>query len=601
MSKVIEVKGITKLKDCLLRSEYLFPDICENDRTPSWDGFIEVYKNIEINKKKSDLLARVPVQVKSEMNTDISSDQISYNVKKSDLKNYLHDGGVVFFIVRMCDDDNFKIYYETLNTLKLKRQIKSMKNRKSINIIFHTFPKENIEKFTDIFFNFAHDMNKQAVDNCLSLNDLNKEHPKGFDSFTVHYHGIQHKHPIDYFLENEVTVYANHSELDISIPIDIVKINEFSQNFYSPILINNTEYYSNYRLSYTTEGTKIILGNSVSFLYTKNSKKAIFNIKIQGMLSQRIKDTEFVLSLLKNKHYTIGGEKPHNFYFGEALDGFPFEKAIEDMSNYLDYLSELKKVLTILKVNEELDFLDITDKDEKNIDILISSILYNESQNLTVNEQLEGFSFRNNIKICNIKLALLFIKNKDGKYTISNFFKDKYAATFRITGTQREIKASIFLSLKKDDFLTVSNIDYDIIYNSFINLESDDDLFNMTIQFVLIMIDVYDETNRTILLDTSLKILEWVFANSKSETQKICLLDKLQIIKRIRKLDDSEISELLNLISTSTDNKLLTGAYLLLNNIDMATFYFKKMPESEQIDFNKYPIKIFWGSDMPIT
>jgi len=601
MSKVIEGKGIAKLNDTIHRSNYLIPDIHVNDKTPSWDGFIEVYSNKEINKKKSDLIGRVPVQVKCEMNSDILCEQISHNVKKWDLKNYLHDGGVIYFIVRMSDDENFKIYYETLNTLKLKRHIKSMKSRKSINITFHTFPRDKIDDMTDILFNFAHDMKKQAVDNCLSLNDFKREHPKGFDSIAIHYHGVQHIHPINYFLENEVTVYANHSELDIFIPVDIVKINEFSQNFGFPILIDNIEYYPSYRLSYTTEGTKIILGNSVSFLYLKDSKKAIFNIKIQGTLSQRIKDTEFVLSLLKNRHYTIGGEKSHNFNFGEVLDGFDFEKAIEDMSNYLDYLSEIKKVLTILKVNQDLDFKDITDKDEKNIDLLISSILYNELQSLTFNEQLDGFSFRNNIRICNIKLALLFIKNKDGKYTISNFFKDKYAATFQITGTQREINASIFLSLKKDDFLTVSNIDYDIIYNSFINLESDDDLFNMTIQFVLIMIDVYDETNRTILLDTSLKILEWVFANSKSETQKICLLDKLQIIKRIRKLDDSEISELLNLISTSTDNKLLTGAYLLLNNIDMATFYFKKMPESEQIDFNKYPIKIFWSSDMPIT
>jgi hypothetical protein len=601
MSKVIEGKGIAKLNDTIHRSNYLIPDIHVNDRTPSWDGFIEVYSNKEIIKKKSDLIARVPVQVKCEMNSDILCEQISHNVKKSDLENYLHDGGVVFFIVRMCDDDNFKIYYETLNTLKLRRYIKSMKNRKSINIIFHTFPRDNIDDMTDILFNFAHDMNKQAIDKCLSLNDFKKEHPKGFDSFAIHYHGVQHIHPIDYFLENEVTVYANHSELDIFIPIDIVKFNEFSQNFDFPILIDNIEYYPSYKLSYTTDGTKIILGNSVSFLYSKDSKKAIFNIKIQGTLSQRIKDTEFVLSLLKNRYYTIGGEKTHNFKFGEVIDGFDFIKVIEDMSNYLDYLSEIKKVLTILKVNEELDFKDITDKDEENINLLVSSILYNEPQSITVNKQLEGISFRNNIKICNIKLALLFIRGKDGRYTLSNFFKDKYTATFQIAGTQREVNASIFLSLKKDDFLTVSNIDYDIIYNSFLKLEPDDDLFNMTIQFVLIMIDVYDVTNKTILLDTSLKILEWVLANSKNETQKICLLDKLQIIKRMRKLDDSEIAELLNLISTSTDNKFLTGAYLLLNNIDMATFHFKKMPESEQIDFNKYPIKIFWGSDIPIT
>jgi len=82
MSKRIELMGITKLKDCLLRSEYLIPDIAENNTTPSWDGFIELYKNKDINKKKSDLLARIPVQVKGETNTDIYCEQITYNVKK---------------------------------------------------------------------------------------------------------------------------------------------------------------------------------------------------------------------------------------------------------------------------------------------------------------------------------------------------------------------------------------------------------------------------------------------------------------------------------------------------------------------------------------
>jgi len=63
MSRRIELFGIVKLLDCLLRSPYLIPNINDNDKIPSWDGFVEVYKSKELNKKKSDLLARVPVQV----------------------------------------------------------------------------------------------------------------------------------------------------------------------------------------------------------------------------------------------------------------------------------------------------------------------------------------------------------------------------------------------------------------------------------------------------------------------------------------------------------------------------------------------------------
>jgi len=599
MSKLIEIKGITKLKDCLLRSEYIIPDISENDKTPSWDGFIEVYGNKEINKKKTDSIARIPVQVKSEMNSDILCEQISFNVKRSDLKNYLHDGGVIFFIVRMCDDENFKIYYETLNPLKIKRYLKTMRNKKSINIIFHTFPKENIEKFTDIFFNFAHEMKKPVSDNILSLNELNNTPHEGFDSFTIQYHGVQYNNPIDYFLENEVTVYANHSKVGVSILVDILKLKEIGHNCNSPILIENIEYYSSFGLSYINEGTKILLGNSVSILCYKENEKATLNIKIKGTLSQRIKDTEFVISLLRNRYFSIGGENPHDFKFGEVVDESDFYKFINDMSKYLFYLSEIKSVLEILKVNEELDFKDITNKDDEYINLLISSILYNKPQNLTVSERLEGLSFRSNIKICNLVLAILFLRNNDGKYILSNFFKDGYSATYQISENHKPINVPAFLSLRKEDFLTVSNIDYDIIYESFLNFDANDDLFNMTIIFVLVMVDVYDKTNKSILLKTSLKILDWFLANSHDKMQILCIINKLQIIKRMRKLNDSEITQLLNLISNNDDNKILTGAYLLLGNIDMATYHFKKMSELEQIDFNNYPIKIFWGSDTP--
>jgi hypothetical protein len=108
-------------------------------------------------------------------------------------------------------------------------------------------------------------------------------------------------------------VYAHHSEAGIFIPVDIVKFQEIGQNFNGPILIEGIEYYQNCRLLHTIEGSKIILGNSFSFLFFKENHKITFNFKIQGTLSQRINDTKFALALFKNKYYTMGGEKPHNF------------------------------------------------------------------------------------------------------------------------------------------------------------------------------------------------------------------------------------------------------------------------------------------------
>jgi plasmid rolling circle replication initiator protein Rep len=56
----------------------------------------------------------------------------------------------------------------------------------------------------------------------------------------------------------------------------------------------------------------------------------------------------------------------------------------------------------------------------------------------------------------------------------------------------------------------------------------------------------------------------------------------------------STISQLIEITSNNKDNGFLTGAHLLLGNTEMASYYFKKIPEKDQEEFKKYPINIFW-------
>ena len=474
-----------------------------------------------------------------------------------------------------------------------------MKNRNSINVKLITFPKDNIEEVTDIFFNFSNDMNKQPFNNIFSLNEFQKYHPEGFNTLSLHYHGIQHNNPIDYFIDRETTVYANHSTGNISIPIASVIITGIDQQFNSPVLIENVEYYSKYNLSHSKEGIKIIIGNSASFLCLKDGEKAIFNLKIQGSLLERIKDTEFALALFKYKYFniTMNGKEPHKINIDKTEEEIDFQKELDYYAKYLNYLLEIKKVMEILKVDIDLDFNNVTKKDEENINLLISAILYNKPQSLTVNNKENIGSFINNIKICNISVLILFIKKNDGKYTISNFFIDGYTATYRISADEDPFNVSLFLSLTKNDFLTVSNIDYDIIYKSFINLKAKKELFEMTNQFILNMIDAYDQSKKMILLETSLKLIDWILVNDSLTNHEVTLLNRIQIIKRMKALSDNELSQLNTIITTSKDENNLTGAYLLLGDIDMANYHFKKLPEPEQENFKKYPINIFWKND----
>jgi hypothetical protein len=244
MAESIEQLSIIKLKDCLLRSKFLITEINESNTIPSWDGFIRLYKNEDKNKKKTDLLVRIPVQVKGELNSNIYSEEIKYQIRKSDLKNYLQDGGVIFFVVRIMDHDNFRIYYETLIPLKIKRYLKSIGKRKTKSVSLKTFPKDDINKFTDILFNFSYDMKKQPSDKFLSANEFEDIHPEGFDLSKFYFQVVSHKNLMDYFLDNEITIYVKHSTADIYIPVDFLSLNNYSFDYNYPILINTIEYYS---------------------------------------------------------------------------------------------------------------------------------------------------------------------------------------------------------------------------------------------------------------------------------------------------------------------------------------------------------------------
>ena len=96
---IIEEKGIYAVSEYLTDIGYIKPYLSSNDKTPMWDGSLFVYKSKEdFNKERFDY--RVPVQVKaSEFDSDVFPEKTSYSIEITDLKNYLNDGGLVFFKV----------------------------------------------------------------------------------------------------------------------------------------------------------------------------------------------------------------------------------------------------------------------------------------------------------------------------------------------------------------------------------------------------------------------------------------------------------------------------------------------------------------------
>lgn len=110
-TSIIEMYSINKLTDAVLRTGVIEPDIHENDKTPSWDGEMRLYHSSEFNK--SNLAGRIPVQVKGTWVERFQKNKATFQAEVSDLRNYLNDGGVIFFLIQSKNYDDYKIYYRS--------------------------------------------------------------------------------------------------------------------------------------------------------------------------------------------------------------------------------------------------------------------------------------------------------------------------------------------------------------------------------------------------------------------------------------------------------------------------------------------------------
>ena len=91
---IIERKAINKLENCLMETRRIDPIINSNDKIPSWDGDLYLYKTCG-EFSKSNLVGRIPVQVKGKWVDNYPTGKAKFSVDVSDLKNYQNDGGVL--------------------------------------------------------------------------------------------------------------------------------------------------------------------------------------------------------------------------------------------------------------------------------------------------------------------------------------------------------------------------------------------------------------------------------------------------------------------------------------------------------------------------
>lgn len=592
-SKAIEELATNAVKKSIITTDLLDQFISENDKEPTWDGYVYIYDDKK--KKKSDLRGRVAVQIKGKQKNEMSTDEISFPVSTIDMKNFLYDGGAIYFVVYISSDKTKEtIYYATLTPVKLKSYLAQAKGKATKSLKFIPFPTDNNRK-TTIFLNFYLDCKKQvsfATKEMLSLEELEKQNVLTGLSISVTGYGYNQNDSFKALFENEVYLYANIKGSNVPIPLDFIPCGlQTEETEPGAIAVSDKVYYSSFSRIRTKDKVIVQIGKSFKITMNELGAPVKINFNSASILSDRIKDTGFMLDILHSKYFSLNGHKFDIDLTAMELQNFN----IEAQTELVEYYKKMQIVLKLLNVQQDINILMLTEQERRELHNLITAFVDKK----TVRNLRKDLSVVTKLKIQNIVLLLVFIETSEGsgEYNIYDYFYSNLVLMYDRLDSDDKYITSLYSILQKDDYLQISNIDYDDILPSYqVLLKNNPEIFERANVDMLNMISAYDENKNENLLRVAKSFAEWIFKEDKyALTCEIKLLNLLQIARRERELNIDEVKHLCAITENSLSSEdIKVGAYLLLDNQMASQIHFDMLGKDMQDAFKKYPIFAFW-------
>lgn len=588
----VEILGVTKVKELLAKSDYLSPNINDNDREASWDGDVEVYKKAGNVHRKKDQIICVPVQVKGRC-ADRHPKVISFSVEVSDLNNFLNVGGTVFFVVYVDSEGERKtVYYKELLPYELKKLCKEACGQQTKSIRLIKFPTDKAS-ISNVFLNFANDMKNQravAMADSLSLEDLMKDGSPPELSFGFIDVSKNPNKPFNYLFDNPLYLYHT-GEHGILYPVEhIDKITAAKRVLENPVAIAGKVYYQRYAVVFEKESVTIAIGEGISIRNDEKAKETLITITPQGTLFERVRDLEFFIEALNNNGFSVNGVNIDLSCIPES-ERQAFLDA--DRAEQLTFMKRATEVFKQLHVKGELDLATLDEKSYKNLCMLMVSVLDGKEVPLKDTGRASG-----SVTIGNLKILVLALKDqKTGLYKVEDFYRNDHIAHFAAPNGDKTI-IPIGTTISRDFMMQIDNLDFHEIIKELDDFQKSPDAYSYITEFLLDVIRAYDgaqECKQRNLLEGAKLIARWLFQNDESTSKAIHLLNELQIVKRERQLNEAEINQINEIIETETEREdILTGAYLLTDNQLSAERHFAKMEPDLQESFKQYPIYRFW-------
>lgn len=561
----IEKIATNKIEELVLKnSKFLSPYINSNDKTPLWDGNIYVYnKNPKTN---GTFEGKIDVQIKGRQVNDFKENN-TYSFKVETLRGYQKEiKGTLLLVVDFISIDNYKVYYCNLLPVDLYQNLKDVKEgQKNVSLKLKEINENTALNFKNVCVNFYKNSIRQANKKIINESEFNKIEKLNFEVFTK-------KSEYEEYLEiADVYTYAKmkdtHEEV-VTVKGEWKSCATIKRN----VSINGRKFYPEYT----------IIGKNAEELKVGPITIDLLNAKIrfelEGTPKKRIKDLEFISSVLKEQYIMFDDVKldlPFN-------DVEMINKNIDIYSKQLEYFKKIVKLFKFFNTEFDIDYNQLNKADLRNLHNLMS--LYDGKFSKEIKELQKYY-----ININKYKFVFVPVLNRNKLY---NFYSQEMVDNTLcvIIRDGKKIKTSIYSNLLPEEYLNVSNYNEKIILKSFKNLELNDMVLDSINLLLLSFLLAYDQSKDRKYLDLADKLSRIACKNRNND---IDLINSKQVKYRKKNLSFKD-KKLLNAISEKEVYKenyqILCCIDILLDNNFTFDIHYKQMTKSDKKIFNTWPI-----------
>lgn len=580
----IEIFAINAVEEYIMMSSYMAPHISDSDRTPIWDGNIFLYSRKEKDECKiqsvDNYVGRIPVQVKGKRVKTLPKHP-AYQISVSSLNAYKKDGGAILYVVYLMGESRH-IYCAFLSAIDIKRYVAKAKGSSTISVrLEEALPMSaDVE---DTYFEFWDNCRRQtsfADSKVLSLEDaLNSGKPINI---------ISRKQSKEEVLQDIISspkyLYSEieYQNTKILYPIGDQKyLITPVRTMDKPVKVADKVFYDSYQISHIDDCLIINIGNSVELTFNLNGKSKFNYKKSETLLHKLLNEYEFLFAVIKHKYIEIG----------ETTIEVDVRRrsAINAIKDEYKYWVKVKEVLDLLHSTFDIDTARFRKADFSNIDLLYDSLIRKKEF-----EHKGALDPIVTVDILDYSVMLWADRQSNGNYILSDFFDLSKAKEITCVVDGQKQQTSIFSVLfNRFDSTKILNADYSILISTYEHLlKENPKIVDRCNNDMLMLLNQYDSAQNKIphILDVAEMMSDWVCRNS-SQDLIVNAINKYQIIRRKRQLDESEKDHLCTLLlSENIEDDQKAAIHILLGDDLIARKYIDNLPEDQKDIFKSFPI-----------